>query len=202
VPPRPRNGSPPPPDVDSPTDRRTPSPSRAAGSSEGSSAADGFLADPGPDFDPEQTPEAPEPEISPEQEALEGWSEDTIRSLLTVQGNATHALLRVGPDDADTWKHTEDDLRAIAPPLTRILNRYDATRAAAAAGDEIALGAALAAYGAKNYTRRRRLIVQLRQQPPEPVSGVAADEGTGPEHDPEWQRIHEAPPALRPKGVR
>lgn len=168
------------------------------GSGPGSSAE--FVADPGPAFDPEQAPEAPALELQDELaiELQEGWQEETIRSLLVTQGNVTHALLRVGPDDGDTWQHTQDDLRAIAPPLCRILNRYDATRAAAAAGDEIALAAAVAAYGARNYTRRRRLLAAIAAQEPVPITGVAAD----PDLHPEFHEIFEGPPALRPKGVR
>jgi len=109
---------------------------------------------------------------------------------------------RSAPDDKETWKQTEEDLHAIAPPMTRLLNRYDVTRAAAAAGDEIALVAALTAYGARNYTRRRRLLAAIAAQGPQPITGVDAEPDTGPENDEEWERVHQAPPALRPKGVR
>lgn len=125
-----------------------------------------------------------------------------MRSLLVTQGNVTHAIFKVGAEDTETWKQTEEDLKAIAPPMTRLLNRYDVTRAAAAAGDEIALGAAIAAYGARNYTRRRRLLAAIAAQGPEPITGRAAEPGTGPDEDDEYLRIHEAPPAIRPKGVR
>ncbi|PZR70112.1 MAG: hypothetical protein DLM63_00205 [Solirubrobacterales bacterium] len=197
--PQPNRQSPPlsPPEPQSPPSR---SESPTAGvSGPGSSAAE-FIADPGPAFDPEQAPDAPELEFEDEiaLELQEGWQEETIRSLLVTQGNVTHALLKVGADDGETWKHTQDDLRAIAPPMTRILNRYDATRAAAAAGDEIALAAAVAAYGARNYTRRRRLLAAIAAQEPVPITGVPAD----PDLHPEFQEIYEAPPALRPKGVR
>jgi hypothetical protein len=119
-----------------------------------------------------------------------------------TQGNVTHAIFKVGPDDRETWKQTEEDLNAIAPPMTRLLNRYDVTRAAAAAGDEIALAAAITAYGARNYTRRRRLLAAIAAQGPQPVTGVEAEPDTGPESDEEWQHVHQAPPALTPKGAR
>lgn len=179
-----------------------PSPPAVGGSGTDSSASE-FLADPGPAFDPELSPAAPEVQLEDELVAEpEGWREETIRNLLETQGRATHALLRVGPADTETWKHTEDDLRSIAPPLTRMLNRYDATRAAAAAGDEIALGAALATYGARNYSKRRRLLAQLHAQEPEPITGVAADGDVGPDYDAEYQRVNEPPPAIVPKRMR
>lgn len=199
---QPRN-PPPPSETPSPTTTSSStSPSPSAGDSSAASSAEEFLADPGPAFDPKQAPEAPA--LEPEDEPLvaEGWQEETIRSLLVTQGNVTHMVFNAGPEDTDTWKHTQDDLRAIAPPLTRILNRYDASRAAAAAGDEIALIAGLAAYGGRNYTKRKRLLAAQRAAEPQPITGVAADPDVGPEFDPEYQRIHEPPPALVPKGHR
>ena len=201
--PAPRSPKRPPSPSPSPSDPPSPSPSPSQsgpGSSTDSSAE--FLADPGPAFDPKQAPEAPV--LEPEDEPLvaDGWQEETIKSLLVTQGNVTHMVFNAGPEDTDTWKHTQDDLRAIAPPLTRILNRYDASRAAAAAGDEIALIAGLAAYGGRNYTKRRRLIAHQNADGPQPLSGVAADEDVGPEFDAEYQRVNEPPPALVPKGHR
>lgn len=184
--------------------RPSPSPSPEPGFSPVSFHHNGeFLSDPGPAFDPKNAPESPALEPEPALAAeLEGWQESTIRSLLKTQGNVTHHFLKVGDDDTESWKQTEDDLAAMAPPLTRILNRYDATRAAAAAGDEIALAAALTAYGARNYTRRRRLLMALQDAGPVPITGVPADPGVGPDFDAEYQRTREPPPALRPKGVR
>lgn len=148
----------------------------------GFSDADEFVDDAGPEFDPKLSPEPPELELDPEFSDVDpedlGWDEKQIKELLTTQGNGTNWLLRLDVDD-DTWKHTQDDLAAIAPPLTRILNRFDATRAAAAAGDELALGTALFNYGARNVTQRRRLIKRMAAIE-EPVSGVAAPAGTGP----------------------
>jgi ABC-type Fe3+ transport system substrate-binding protein len=168
---------------------------------------DDFVADAGPEFDPRLSPEPPDIELVDPELADEldiGWTESQIRDLLFTQGSATNFFFRLDPED-DTWKHTEDDLKAIAPPLTRILNRYDATRAAAAAGDEIALGTALFNYGARNVTKRRRLIRQLNVQVP--VTGVAAPEGTGPPIQPDPDVFDpgfdvNAPPALVPKGRR
>jgi hypothetical protein len=176
-------------------------------SSAPASSADDFLSDAGPAFDPKAAPPAPEPELEDELlQELEQWDEKQIRELLTLQGEITHAVFAAGPDDDETWYQTERDLNAIAPPLTRIANRYDAIRAAAAAGDEILLASAVSRYAARNYVKRRRLLATLRAQEPQPITGVAAPEGSGPENDEEWQRTHEpmemAPPALVPKGAR
>jgi hypothetical protein len=182
----------------------TPSPSSGAGSPD----AD-FVADPGPAFDPKRAPAAPDVDALDENAAgEEQWDEERIREFLVLQGETTHWLLQVSDQDEDTWLHTDRDLRAIAPPLTRILNRYDVTRAAAAAGDEILLVSAVSRYGLRNYSKRRRYLRAVAEQGPQPVTGVPAPEGTGPEHDAEYQRVHlvdpelaEAPPAITPKGA-
>ena len=134
------------------------------------------------------------------------WDEPRIRELLTLQGEITHAALRVSDQDTETWKHTERDLKAIAPPLTRILNRYDVTRAAAAAGDEILLVTAVTRYGWTNYGRRRRLLALQAAQEPQPITGVDAPPESGPDADEDWQRVNNdpmftAPPDITPKGA-
>jgi hypothetical protein len=203
-----------------PSQRQTPSPSpsespsgdqaESAPSPTASSgpAADGFFADAGPAFDPERAPDAEllVDELAADEILPEGWEIETVRSLLVTQGQITHLVLRVGDaGDETTWRHTEDDLRAIAPPLTRMLNRYDATRAAAAAGDEISLVAGLTTYATRNYIARRRLLAQAAGQRVDvPVSGRAAEPDTGPppdDQEPEPVELREPPPALRPKGV-
>jgi len=177
----------------------------SASSSTAFSAADfsDFLEDAGPAFDPEAAPAAPEIEAedAPRSIVPDYWERDRIEQLLKIEGNALHYLLRVGPEDTETWKYTEEDLENIAPPLTNILNRYDVTRAAAAAGDEIALIAGLTTYGTRNYTRRRRLLAARADAGPAPVTGVPAPEGTAPEDDEEWMRT-QPPPQLIPKGHR
>jgi hypothetical protein len=180
----------------------------SAGSGMGSWGAGSFVADAGPEFDPEQAP--PAPDVDPAETPgvfLEEWDEQRIREFLELQGEITHAFLAVDDQDDDTWLQTERDLRAIAPPLTRIFNRYDATRAAAAAGDEILLASGIARYASRNYMRRRRYLAARAAQGPRPITGVPAEPGAGPEDDPTFQRVTAdplggAPPAITPKGGR
>jgi hypothetical protein len=196
--PRPSPTSPPPPHQrrespsPNPNPPETPSPStpaatRSASSSAGSSAAE-FIADAGPAFDPRQAPAAPlveEPELE-----VDEWDEERIREILTLAGEVTHSLFNAGPEDDETWLATDRDLRAMVPPATRIANRYDVIRAAAAAGDEALLAAAMTRYVARNYTRRRRILKLREVQGPQPITGTEALPETGPEYDAEWQRIH------------
>ena len=191
----------------------TPSPSTSAGAAGSASSAAAssaeFIADAGPAFDPDHAPAAPEVDDVDELGDDEGWDEQKVQEFVVMQGEITHSLFNAGPEDDETWLHTERDLRAIVPPLTRILNRYDMTRAAAAAGDEALLAAAVARYGARNYTKRRKYLALRAAQGPAPITGAAAPPETGPEHDPDWQRVHgpafgeqldDSPPDLPPRG--
>jgi hypothetical protein len=107
-------------------------------------------------------------------------------------GEIAHAGLRVGDDDKETCKATDEDLDRIAPPLTRILNRYDATRAAAVAGDEGLVIVGLGAYVGRNYTRRRRLIAARNAAGPQPITG------RGPEVAPDQPRAPSDPMLVPP----
>lgn len=198
--------NPPSPQPPSPSDPPPIAAAASGGSSTGSAKAsqptEGFISDPGPGFVPgaDDTPplEAP-PELHAVPALIPEWDEDTVGTLLTAKGELLHGAIGVNDND---WRYTQADLGAIAPPLTRILNRYDATRALAAAGDEALLAAAVVRYGARNVTKRRRLLAARAADEPRPVTGTPAPEDTGPEADPQWQRTHDAPPAITPKGVR
>lgn len=193
-------------------------PARSPSSGTGSSAD--FIADAGPVFDPRHAPAPPAVDELDEPDGQIGWEEEQIRDGLELAGETLHWLFNGGPDDEETWLMTQRDLRAMVKPSTRILNRYDVTRAAAAAGDEALLAAALIRYGTRNYTKRRRYLKLAAQQGPRPVTGVPAPEGTGPADDLDWQRVHDpgelgdqelpvvdgvlddSPPDLPPRGGR
>ena len=161
-----------------------PSPSDHPPSAEGSSPASarasasespGFIADPGPAFDAEAAaaeplPPSPPPFAGgPEQLLeLEQWEEDAIKSLLGIQGRVLHAAVGVAEQD---WVHTDADLAAIAPPLTRICNRYEPIRRYARHADPLALATGLAAYATRSLLERREELA-LHEPPPdtEPIA--------------------------------
>lgn len=150
-----------------------------------------LLADPGPgmiDDDelrrwaerdaPAGDSPVPEPEpVAPDLDPDVRWEEAQVRTLLKIQGGALHMLLSGGHPEA--WKYTKDDLSDIAGPLTRIANRYPLSRAAAAAGDELALVAALGKYGIRSMVQRGQAIAQAEldalDEQPEPTARVAPD---------------------------
>jgi hypothetical protein len=176
---RPPAPTPSPPPPDAPADSSTDS---APASSTSRRAAGLFIDDPGPAFDSKQAaaepaPEPPAPELAAGVVDV-GWEEDTVRSLLSAEGQVVHSLAGVADDD---WLWLSHELDAIAPPLTRILNRYPALRAAAEAGDGMAVMIALGGHVTRSYmTRRAELVAAAAEAPAEPVTGVRAPEGTGP----------------------
>jgi hypothetical protein len=143
-------------------------------------AAGVFVGDPGPAFDPKAAAEAPAVAPAPGLAELPVWEEDTVRSVLTAKGAVLHAAVGVAEDD---WLYLEHELDSIAPPLTRILNRYDVTRAAAEGGDALAVMIGLGGYAGRSYMTRRAELAAAEDVEPEPVTGVRAPEGTGPPAD-------------------
>ena len=131
----------------------------AAGSSTGSSAASNFFAPDGAgpafDGDPGERVDAPELAPPPDEDHGLSWDRQTVEGLLIAKGAALHAIVGVGEQD---WVYTQEELRAIAPPLTRILNRYPVTAAAAGAGDELALILGLAGYAKRSYDERAAVL--------------------------------------------
>lgn len=139
----------------------TPSPSPTSPSDgdsrTASSAGSDFFADPGPAFDTDAPPPPPQVDDTPPLAIV--WDAAVVESCLTAKGQLLHTA--IGKAEAD-WIYTRDELRAIAPPLTRILNRYDATRAAAATGDEIALVLGLTGYVGRSVQERRAVMAAER----------------------------------------
>lgn len=175
---QPSHESPSPDPSQEPSPEASPSPSPGAkapgeGSSTGSSTGSPFVSNPGADFAGGHERPGFEGSPEPEPEVLDfGWEEDSVRSILEAKGSAIHALAGVAERD---WKYTRDDLDAIAPPLTRILNRYPATRAAAGTGDELAVMIGLGGYASRSWIERSAAIAAAEDEPEVPSSGRAAE---------------------------
>lgn len=141
-------------------------------------ALDGaFVAEPGPAFDAEAHAHEPEPTPALALEEPPGWQEEQVATLLRTQGLLVHQAIAVDKE-TEEWRYTEAELRAIGGPLTRILNRYDATRAAAGTGDELAVVIGLGGYVVRSYGVRRgalRAQAALEDQGPQPITGHAPD---------------------------
>lgn len=172
-----RNPSPSPSPQDPPSSR--PAEEEAASSTASSAASNGagaFFADAGPAFDADSAADQAPP-VADEVPSELAWGPETVEGLLVAQGQVMHTAIGKAEQD---WVYTRDELRAIAPPLTRILNRYDATRAAAASGDELALLIGLTGYVGRSVGERRRALAELRADEEEVRGGPVFDGATMP----------------------
>lgn len=186
---------------------RPPAPPSPSHASEEASSADfsrasetsspgGVLDDGGPTFDPEAAAGAP-PVLHPDEvlppEAE--WEIETIESLLTTKGRVLHALIGVAEED---WRYTELDLAAIAPPLRRILNRYEPTKALAAHADPIVLAVAFGGYAIRSAEERRAALRDLEPADVEEIAPLADQPINAPPPAPTGSTGHMAPAAPPP----
>jgi hypothetical protein len=126
---------------------------------------DPFVGDTGPGFDPDVAA-ATAGEVRADAEAelrepglgafeLPEVAEESVRDVLRNAGDMTHALVGVGEQD---WRATQTDCDRIAPPLTRIVNRYQVTRAVAQKSDEAALIIGFGMYGWRSMLERQAVL--------------------------------------------
>lgn len=164
-------------------------------SSESSAAASStsepfaFVGDTGPGFDPAGAGERAE-QLRGEEEAearaggLDAFEippvdETSIRDFLRNAGDMAHSLVGVGESD---WRATQSDLDRIAPPATRIINRYEPTRAIAQKSDEAAVIIGLGMYSWRSMLERQA-VVHARKSPgarTRPIDVPAPDPGEPP----------------------
>lgn len=92
-------------------------------------------------------------------QALE-WTPERAGALVRAGGFLLHTAdgLTREPEGSDLWRATEADVDAIAPPLSRILNRYAPARRLAGVSDEAELALGLMAYARKNLADRGRVV--------------------------------------------
>jgi hypothetical protein len=143
----------------------------AAGAGE---AEDGYIEDAGPGFDPREQITTELPPLGEEQlvatEPLERWEEDTVRAGLDGAGEAVHLMIGVGESD---WKMTQADLDRIAPPLTRIMNRYEPIAQLAPYADPLLVAQGAAQYAFRSMVARRAALAAREQA----FEGYAVDTG-------------------------
>lgn len=126
-----------------------------AASSAASSTSSPYTAGPGPGIDASAPIGEPPPQEDAGDPFLEVWQEEQLRDWLRSSGDAVHAAWGVGEHD---WAMTRSDLDRIAPPLTRILNRYQPTRAVAAFSDPAAVALGFGLYGWRSTLERAAVL--------------------------------------------
>jgi hypothetical protein len=94
-----------------------------------------------------------EPEQPVDERALPGWEQETIEQFLRGTGAGLHMLAGVGERD---WLMTQADLERIAPPLTRIANRYEPALRLSPIADPLLVAHGFALYGWRSALERKR----------------------------------------------
>jgi len=157
-----------------------------------------YLEEAGPGI--AELPEAPE--VAPASEelaapaALPGWDQKTIETFLQGTGAGIHML--AGRAERD-WMMTEKDLERIAPPLTRICNRYEPTLRLSPLADPLLVAHGFALYGwrsALEAKRAERDVDEDLEAGPRYETGPVEDAGAvdlG-------EDLDEAPPPYFPNG--
>lgn len=142
-----------------------------------SSSESPYTASAGPGFDERQTPpEAPTEEAQGIGAFAAEWEQEQVSDWLKNTGALMHAGFGVGEHD---WEMTRADLERIAPPATRILNRYQFTKAIAAYSDPAAVAIGTGLWGWRSTLERIAVLQAARE----------AEEGAQPAQAP----VHFAP---------
>jgi hypothetical protein len=147
-----------------------------------------YLEESGPGIPELPEAAAPAPELPPGGDpatiGLPGWEQETIETFLQGTGAGIHML--IGQTEKD-WLMTEQDLKRIAPPLTRICNRWEPALRLSPVADPLLVAHGFALYGWRSALERRRA---LRDGEPEPEGpgyerGPAPVQAVEPEIEPE-----------------
>jgi hypothetical protein len=129
-------------------------------------------------------------------EVLPGWDQATIEQFLRGTGAGIHMLAGRAEND---WLMTEKDLERIAPPLTRICNRYEAVLKLSPMADPL-----LAAHGFGLWGWRSALEAKRAQRDAEEAepAGPGYERGPAPTKDepPELNELAEPQATYFPEG--
>jgi hypothetical protein len=87
--------------------------------------------------------------------ALPGWEQEAVEQFLSGTGHGLHFLLGAGEKD---WLMTRADLDRIAPPLTRILNRYEPTMRASVYADPLLVAHGTGLYAWRSVLQRQAAL--------------------------------------------
>lgn len=107
--------------------------------------------------------------VPPPPEILE-WTPERAGAIVRAGGFLLHTADPVARDqvahelEIDLWRATEDDVSAIAPPLSRILNRYAPARRLAGVSDEMELAFGMIGYLRENLADRGRIVTTKRHR--------------------------------------
>jgi hypothetical protein len=110
------------------------------------------------------------------------WEQETIEKFLQGTGVGLHMLAGAGEKD---WLMTKADLERIAPPLTRIANRYEPLARLSPYGDPLLVAHGFALYGWRSALERKRAMRDAEEEagPGDGYERVDVDEPIDQEQD-------------------
>jgi hypothetical protein len=139
-------------------------------------------------FDPPENPVPADadltPDYEPEPAELLEWTPERAGAIVRAGGFVLHTAdgMSREPEGGELWRATEADVDAIAPPLSRILNRYAPARRLAGVTDEFELAVGVMAYARENLAERGRIVTAKRKR--DEIAEQADASGTWPEPEP------------------
>jgi hypothetical protein len=105
---------------------------------------------------PEHVDRPPETDVGGEQvPQYPGWDLETVATFLQGTGSGIHML--IGQTERD-WLMTKKDLERIAPPLTRIANRWEPALRLSPVADPLLVAHGFALYGWRSALERKRAL--------------------------------------------
>ena len=117
----------------------------------------------------------PQPPVEePPAEGLPGWEQETIETFLQGTGAGIHML--IGQSERD-WMMTQKDLERIAPPLTRICNRWEPALKLSPLADPLLVAHGFALYGWRSALEAKR----AQRDAEEEIVGPGYEHGPEPE---------------------
>ncbi len=118
---------------------------------------------------PEIPPElAAASEAEAEVEVLDGaveqpsWLEESVRDHLSLMGSGLHMIF--GGESDTAYRMSEEDLRRIAPPLTRILNRHESLAQFGVISDPLLLAEGSVLYVGRSMLQVRAAKMEAQER--------------------------------------
>jgi hypothetical protein len=99
-----------------------------------------------------------------------GWEQETVEQFLMGFGAGTHMLIGAAEKD---WLMTKRDLARIAPPLTRIMNRWEPAVRMSPYADPLLVAHGFALYGWRSGLERNRALRDAAAAEGEVIDGAA-----------------------------
>jgi hypothetical protein len=127
----------------------------------------------GAELPPEDLDGAPELRLYP------GWELGTVEQFLKGTGAGLHFMIGAAEND---WRMTEEDLERMAPPLTRIMNRWEPALRLSPVADPMLFAHGAFLYAWRSMLERKRANYDAeREEQQGPAVGYERAAPAGPE---------------------